>query len=117
MIRFITQHKDHQVPGPGGGAGLRWGVEPMCAVLSEYGITISPSTCYEWVSRQPTKRELRDGELVALITAQRGDKKTGKFVATLGSRKLWIRSRGQGHEVARCTVERIMREQGWEGAR
>jgi putative transposase len=24
---------------------------------------------------------------------------------------------GQGHDVARSTVERIMREQGWEGAR
>ena len=52
-----------------------------------------------------------------IITAQREDKKTGKFVQTLGSRKMWIRLRGQGHEVARCTVERIMREQGWEGAR
>ena len=117
MIRFITEHKDNQVPGPDGGAGLRWGVEPMCAVLSEHGITISPSTYYEWVGGQPTKRELRDAELVDIITAQRADKKTGKFVATLGSRKSWIRLRGQGHDVARCTVERIMREQGWEGAR
>lgn len=117
MIRFITEHKDQQVPGPDGGAGLRWGVEPMCAVLSQHGVTISPSTYYEWVSKQPTKRELVDAELVEVITAQREDKKTGKFVATLGSRKLWIRLRGQGHDVARCTVERIMGEQGWEGAR
>jgi putative transposase len=29
---------------------------------------------------------------------------------------MWIRLRGLGHEVGRCTVERIMREQGWEGA-
>jgi len=85
--------------------------------LSKAGITISPSTYYEWVAKQPTKRELRDAELVEIITAQRNDKKTGKFVATLGSRKLWIRLRSQGHDVARCTVERIMREQGWEGAR
>ena len=99
------------------GPGLRWGVEPMCAVLSEHGIEISPSTYYEWVAKQPTKRELRAAELVEIITAQREDKKTGKFVATLGSRKLWIRLRSQGHDVARCTVERIMREQGWEGAR
>ena len=35
MIRFITEHRDHQVPGPDGGIGLRWGVEPMCAVLSD----------------------------------------------------------------------------------
>ena len=51
MIRFITEHKDHQVPGPDGGAGLRWGVEPMCAVLSEHGVPISPSTYYEWIDQ------------------------------------------------------------------
>jgi putative transposase len=117
VIRFITEHKDHQVPGPDGGAGLRWGVEPMCAVLSEHGVPISASTYYEWITKTPTRRQLRDTELIAIIAAQREDKRTGKFVQTLGSRKMWIRLRGQGHEVARCTVERIMREQGWEGAR
>jgi putative transposase len=30
---------------------------------------------------------------------------------------MWLRLRGQGHDVARCTVERIMRQRGWEGAR
>ena len=117
MIRFIAEHKDHQVAGPDGGAGLRWGVEPMCAVLSEHGVPISPSTYYEWIAKTPTRRQMRDAELVEIITAAREDKKTGKFVQTLGSRKLWIWLRGQGHDVARCTVERIMREQGWEGAR
>ena len=117
MIRFITEHRDHQVPGPDGGVGLRWGVEPMCEAMSKAGIAISASTYYEWMAKQPTRRQLRDAELVEIITAQRENKKTGKFVATLGSRKLWIRLRGQGHEVARCTVERIMGEQGWEGAR
>ena len=29
MTRFIAEHKDHAEPG-----GLRWGVEPICAVLS-----------------------------------------------------------------------------------
>ena len=55
--------------------------------------------------------------MVEIITAARADKKTGKFVATLGSRKLWIWLRSHGHDVARCTVERIMGENGWEGAR
>ena len=59
----------------------------------------------------------RDAAVVEIITAAREDKKKGRFVQTLGSRKLWIWLRGQGHDVARCTVERIMREQGWEGAR
>ena len=117
MIRFIAEHKDNQVPGPDGGAGLVWGVEPMCAVRCEHGVPISASTYYEWITKTPTRRQLRDAELVEIITAQREDRKTGKFVQTLGSRKLWIRLRGQGHEVARCTVERIRREQGWEGAR
>ena len=117
MIRFIAEHTDNQVPGPDGGAGLRWGVEPMCAVLSEHGVPISPSTYYEWITKMPTRRQLRDAELIEIIRAQREDRKTGKFVQTLGSRKMWIRLRGQGHDVARCTVERIMRAQGWEGAR
>ncbi len=117
MIQFIAEHKDNQVPGPDGGAGLRWGVEPMCAVLSEHGVLISASTYYEWINKAPTRWQLRDGQLIEIITAQREDKRTGKFVQTLGSRKLWIRLRGQGHDVARCTVERIMRAQGWEGAR
>lgn len=112
MIRFIAEHKDHQVAGPDGGAGLRWGVEPMCAVLSEHGVPISPSTYYEWIARTPTLRQVRDSELVEIILAAREDRKTGKFVQTLGSRKLWIWLRGQGHDVARCTVERIMRENG-----
>ena len=83
----------------------------------EHGVPISPSTYYEWITKAPTRRQLRDAELVEIITAQREDSKIGKFVQTLGSRKLWIRLRGQGHDVVRCTVERIMREQGWEGAR
>jgi putative transposase len=86
-------------------------------VLSEHGVPISPSTYYEWIAKAPTCRQVRDAELVEIITAAREDKKAGKFVATLGSRKLWIWLRGRGHDVARCTVERIMAENGWEGAR
>jgi len=86
-------------------------------VLSEHGVKISPSTYYEWVEKGPTKRQLADVERVEVIRAQRKDKKTGRSVQTLGARKLWIGLRGQGHDVARCTVEPIMREQGWEGAR
>ena len=68
MIRFIAEHKDHQVTDPAtGGVGLVWGVEPMCAVLSEHGVKISPLTYYEWVDRKPTKRRLRDEEIVTAI--------------------------------------------------
>jgi putative transposase len=75
VIRFIAEHKDHQVAGPDGGAGLRWGVEPMCAVLSQHGVPISPSTYYEWIAKVPTRRQIRDVDLVEVITAAREDKK------------------------------------------
>ena len=31
--------------------GLRWGVDPICAVLSEHGLLIAPSTYYSDRSR------------------------------------------------------------------
>ena len=78
-MAFIDQHRDYREPG-----GLRWGVEPICTVLSEHGLPIAPSTFYEWVDRQPTRRQLADAALVAVIRAQREDKKTGAFAQTLG---------------------------------
>jgi putative transposase len=59
-VRFIEEHKDHRVDG-----GLRWGVEPICAVLSEYGALIAPSTYYEARARlrAPSARLVRDEEL------------------------------------------------------
>ena len=100
-------------------------VGPGCAGVSSPCAPCCPSTVCRSARRRTTSgstRRRRAGSCVMpswsqIITAQREDKKTGKFVQTLGSRKLWIRLRGQGHDVARCTVERIMREQGWEGAR
>jgi putative transposase len=109
VIAFISEHKDHRV-----GDGLRWGVEPLCTVLSEHGIPISVSTYYEWVGRAPTRRQLRDQQVTDLILAERD---ACKLVAALGSRKMWLHLRGKGHDVARCTVERLYREHGWEGAR
>lgn len=34
-----------------------------------------------------------------------------------GARKMWARLKRDGIEVARCTVERLMRANGWEGVR
>lgn len=93
---------------------MRWGVEPLCAVLSEHGITISPSSYYEWVDKQPSRRQLRDAEVTELIMNMR---QSNKRNSVLGSPKMWIKLRGAGHDVARCTVERLCRANGWEGAR
>jgi putative transposase len=114
VIDFITEHKDHRVAGVDGQPGLRWGVEPLCAVLSKHGIAISASTYYEWIARKPSRRALRDEQVTALIAAER---RGSRLVAGLGSRKMWLHLRGKGHDVARCTVERLYRVNGWEGAR
>ena len=92
----------------------RFGVEPICAVLSEHGCSIAPSTYYDNLDRRPSKRALRDEQIVALMVAER---QAQKLVKRLGARKMWLRLRGKGHDVARCTIERLYREKGWEGAR
>jgi putative transposase len=93
--------------------GRKLGVEPICSVLSEHGITIAPSTYYDARSRKPSKRALRDAEILALIAAAREEKKLRR---RFGARKMWLHLRSRGHEVARCTVERLMAQQGWAGA-
>ncbi|EON25735.1 integrase catalytic subunit [Nocardioides sp. CF8] len=82
-------------------------------MLSEHGAKIAPSTFYEVRSRRPSRRQVRDAELVALIEAER---ERQKFIRRFGARKMWLHLRGQGHDVARCTIERIYRQQGWVGA-
>jgi putative transposase len=56
---------------------------------------------------------LRDAELVALIRAEWARQ---KLLQRFGARKMWIHLRGKGHDVARRTIERIYRQQGWTGA-
>ena len=51
------------------GDGLRWGVESICAQLTELGAKIAPATYYEHRSRKPTVREQRDEELKPRIAA------------------------------------------------
>lgn len=89
-----------------------YGVEPICHVLTERGVTIAPSTYYEARNRAPSKRALRDAEVVEFIAAARAH----RFRARFGARKMWLYLRAQGHDVARCTVERLMVQQGWTGA-
>ena len=89
-----------------------YGVEPICTVLTEHGCPIAPSTYYAFLAKMPSRRELRDAELIELITTVR----KRKFVARLGARKLWLHLRRKGHDVARCTVERLMTQMGITGA-
>ena len=99
-MRFISEHK------------ARLGVEPICRVLSEHGCPIAPSTYYDTARRPRPARAVRDEQLKAAI----GRVHAGNF-GVYGARKVWLALNREGTVVARCTVERLMRELGLAGAR
>mgnify|MGYP001302931428 CR=1 FL=1 len=87
----------------------RFGVEPVCAVL-EFPV----SSYYYAVRRasEPTARETRDAILKdKIMEVWKGRK--GREV--YGARKVWLELNRQGIPVARCTVERLMRDLGIGG--
>lgn len=45
-----------------------------------------------------------------------GLREKNRFLARFGARKMWIHLRSKAHDVARCTIERLYRTQGWQGA-
>ena len=98
MVAFIDQHR------------ATYGVEPICAV-----VPIAPSTYFLRKARQhdPTtrsRRQRRDDDLRAAIQRV-GDANEHVY----GPRKVWKQLRRDGHRVARCTVERLMRDMGLKG--
>ena len=99
MVRYIDDHRD------------RFGVEPICAVLP-----IAPST-YFWHKAQQQRpamrsaRAQRDDELRAAIR-----RVWDANHQVYGPRKVWKELRREGRRVARCTVERLMRQMGLRGA-
>ena len=50
------------------------------------------------------------------MTARIAAAREHKFRRRFGARKMWLHLRANGHDVARCTVERLMATQGWAGA-
>ena len=123
-MEFIREHADRAQPPAEG--GLRWGVQPICAVLSEHygqhGITIAPSTYYEALQRRPSTRDQRDDLLRVEIARVHAE-----HFGVYGARKVWLelnRELAKGRPsmqavgyVARCTVERLMKDLGLVGIR
>ena len=105
-MEFIREHAGHRE-----GGGLVWGVEPICAVLSEHGLPIAPSTYYEQVNRSATASEYRDALLLGEIRRVHASN-----YGVYGARKVWLTLNREGIAVARCTVERLMRDDGLRGA-
>jgi putative transposase len=98
----------------------RFGVEPVCHVLSQFVCKIAPSTYYAAKSRPPSAREKRDEKIKEVIEVIWHDPDGGREV--IGARKMWrlmhkMHIKVDGRPVARCTIERLMRSMGLLGVR
>jgi transposase InsO family protein len=98
MVSFVDLHRGE------------YGVEPICRVLP-----IAPSTYYAQKAREadPTRlpeRARRDASLAVDIQRVWQENRS-----VYGARKVWRQLRREGITVARCTVERLMRDAGLEG--
>jgi transposase InsO family protein len=98
MIAFMDKHRG------------TYGVEPICRVLP-----IAPSTYrrHEAQRRDPARlsaRARRDEDLKPEILRVFA----GNF-GVYGVRKVWRQMKREGFDVARCTVERLMRDLGLQG--
>ena len=79
-------------------------------MLTQHGCKIAPSTYYDARTRRPSRREIADEQWKPIVLST-----WRKHRRVLGARKLWLRLRRDGHDIARCTVERLMRELGLAG--
>ena len=107
-MRFIDEHAAQT------SAGRRWGVESICTVLTELGVSIAPSTYYDArrALAEPSRAAQRDEHLAGEVARVHADN-----YGVYGARKVWAQLNREGFEVARCTVERLMRAQGLAGVR
>lgn len=92
-MKFIEEHRE------------RWGVEPICRVLQ-----FAPATYYAARTRPASARELWDRELKPEI-----QRIWNENFRVYGADKVWAQLRREGYRVARCTVERLMRDLGLRG--
>jgi putative transposase len=107
MCEFISEHRS------------RFGVAPICRVLSEHGWQIAPRTFYAWQKRPPSQRTLWDTVITEVLAGYYEPDEKGKRPpeSLYGATKMWAHLNREGVEVARCTVERLMRANGWQGVR
>ena len=92
-MAYIDAHRD------------RFGVEPICRALQ-----FAPSTYWSAKRRAPSSRSRRD-EVLKVEIARVHAENFGVY----GAPKVWAQLNREGRRVARCTVERLMRDLGLRG--
>ena len=100
MVSFISDHRG------------KYGVEPICANLP-----IAPSTFYEHKAREADPNRLPDRAKRDLELSVDIQRVWEENFQVYGVRKVWRQMNREDIEVARCTVERLMKRLGIEGAR
>ncbi len=93
MTRIIDAHRE------------RFGVEPICRELQ-----VAPSTYYAAQQRPRSARRIRDEALQPRLRQVHDE-----HFEAYGARKMWRQLRREDVPLARCTVERLMRELGLSG--
>ena len=93
IVEYIDEHKD------------QFGVEPICRDLQ-----VAPSTYYAARARPPSARSVSDAATTGVIAKVHADN-----YGVYGARKVHAEMLRLGYQVARCTVERLMRSAGLRG--
>ncbi|WP_429428343.1 IS3 family transposase [Nocardia sp. GAS34] len=105
VCEFIAEHK------------ARFPIAAMCRALIARGLKISPRTFHAWAKRAPSKRALWDTTVTEILAGYYEPDENGKRrpECLYGAAKMWAHLQREGIPVARCTVERLMRANGWRG--
>jgi putative transposase len=94
VIAYIDAHRE------------RFGVEPICRALQ-----FAPRTYWAAKARPVSVRRRRDDALGPEIVRVHREN-----FGVYGADKVWAALNREGHRVARCTIERLMRDLGLQGA-
>jgi transposase InsO family protein len=100
MVGFIDEHRDE------------YGVEPICEMLP-----IAPSTYHEQKAREVDPSKLPDRVVRDAGLREQIERVWKENLGVYGVRKVWRQLKREKVDVARCTVARLMRQMGLEGAR
>ncbi len=98
-MAFVDDHRDE------------YGVEPICRVLP-----IAPSTYYEQKARQADPYRLPPRIRHDMALRDEIQRVWDENFQVYGARKVWLQLIREAHRVARCTIERLMRQMELQGA-
>jgi putative transposase len=98
MIGFINDHRE------------AYGIEPICQVLP-----IAPSTYHAHVAKRADPAKLSERARRDMALKPEIARVFAENFEVYGARKVWRQLGREGNSVARCTVERLMRDMDLQG--